>query len=171
MYAPGLSRPSILRNGCCGRCCCACLTQAGVHAERIAALHMTEPHAERSGRITIAADKGYDTGDFVNELRSMNVAPRGGQGQELGRRRTHDPPCQLQGQPARSQADRGSLWLGQVGRLRKTSTAASLGSAGSSPSPWPPTTSSGCRNCSPIPRDGQSTPGIRSGSPANAIGG
>lgn len=53
----------------------ACLTRADGHAERIAALHMIEPRADRPGRITLGADKGYDTEDFVNELRAMNVAP------------------------------------------------------------------------------------------------
>ena len=53
----------------------ACLTQADGHAERIAALHMIEPRADRPGRITLGADKGYDTEDFVNELRTLNVAP------------------------------------------------------------------------------------------------
>ena len=52
-----------------------CLTQATGHAERIAALHMIEPRAERGTRVTLGADKGYDTQDFVNELRTMNVAP------------------------------------------------------------------------------------------------
>ena len=53
----------------------ACLTRADGHAERIAALHMIEPRADRPGRITLGADKGYDAEDFVNELRSINVAP------------------------------------------------------------------------------------------------
>ncbi len=53
----------------------ACLTRADGHAERTAALAMIEPRADRPGRITLAADKGYDAEDFVNELRSMNVAP------------------------------------------------------------------------------------------------
>ena len=53
----------------------ACLTRADGHAERIAALAMIEPRADRPGRITLAADKGYDAEDFINELRSMNVAP------------------------------------------------------------------------------------------------
>ena len=53
----------------------ACLTKADGHAERIAALHMIEPRADRPGRITLGADKGYDAEDFVNELRAMNVAP------------------------------------------------------------------------------------------------
>jgi hypothetical protein len=43
----------------------ACLTLADGHAERVAALHMIEPRA----------DKAYDTQDFVNELRSMKVTP------------------------------------------------------------------------------------------------
>ena len=53
----------------------ACLTQADGHAERVAALAMIEPRADRPGRITLGADKGYDAEDFVNELRSMNVVP------------------------------------------------------------------------------------------------
>jgi IS5 family transposase len=53
----------------------ACVTPAGGHAERVAALHMIEPHADRPRRITLGADKGFDAQDFVNELRSMNVTP------------------------------------------------------------------------------------------------
>jgi transposase len=53
----------------------ACLTQADGHAERVAALHMIEPHADRPQAITLGADKGYDAEDFVNELRSMQVTP------------------------------------------------------------------------------------------------
>ena len=53
----------------------ACLTHADGHAERIAALAMLEPRADRPCRITVGADKGFDTEDFVNELRSMNVTP------------------------------------------------------------------------------------------------
>lgn len=53
----------------------ACLTLADGHAERVAALHMIEPLADRPRRITLGADKAYDTEDFVNELRSMRVTP------------------------------------------------------------------------------------------------
>jgi transposase len=53
----------------------ACLTQADGHAERVAALHMIEPHADRPRSITLGGDKGFDSADFVNELRSMNVTP------------------------------------------------------------------------------------------------
>ena len=53
----------------------ACLTRADGHAERVAALHMVEPRADRSCTITLGADKAYDAEDFVNELRSMRVRP------------------------------------------------------------------------------------------------
>ena len=50
-----------------------CLTSADGHAERIAALAMIEPRADRPKAISLGADKAYDAEDFVNELRSMNV--------------------------------------------------------------------------------------------------
>jgi hypothetical protein len=53
----------------------ACLTPADGHSERIAALHMIEPRADRPQAITLGADKAYDAEDFVNELRSMKVTP------------------------------------------------------------------------------------------------
>ena len=53
----------------------ACLTLADGHAERIAALHMIEPRADRPNAITLGADKAYDAEDFVNELRAMNATP------------------------------------------------------------------------------------------------
>jgi hypothetical protein len=53
----------------------ACQTLADGHAERVAALHMIEPRADRSTAITLGADNGYDAEDFVKELRSMNVPP------------------------------------------------------------------------------------------------
>ena len=54
----------------------AYLTEANGQAERIAALHMIEPRADRPRPITLGADKAYDAEDFVNELRSMNATPR-----------------------------------------------------------------------------------------------
>jgi transposase len=51
----------------------ACLTLADGHAERVAALHMIEPRADRPTAITLGTDKAYDAEDFVNELRSMKV--------------------------------------------------------------------------------------------------
>ena len=59
----------------CGLLVDACLTPANGHAERLAALAMIEPRADRPTGVTLGADKGYDASDFVNELRSMNVRP------------------------------------------------------------------------------------------------
>lgn len=52
------------------------LTFADGHAERVAALHMIEPYADRPRAITLDTDKGYDAEGFVNELRSMKVTPQ-----------------------------------------------------------------------------------------------
>jgi len=43
-----------------------CLTPADGHAERVAALAMIEPRADRPRAITLGADKAYDAEDFVN---------------------------------------------------------------------------------------------------------
>ena len=51
------------------------LTRVSGHAERLAALEMIEPHAERPQAITLGADCGYDAAEFVEELRSLNVRP------------------------------------------------------------------------------------------------
>jgi hypothetical protein len=49
------------------------LTWADGHAERVAALHMVEPRADRPQAITLGADKAYYAQDFVHELRSMRA--------------------------------------------------------------------------------------------------
>lgn len=53
----------------------AIATRASGHAERLAALHLIEPHADRARPITLGADKAFDTGDFVDDLRESNVTP------------------------------------------------------------------------------------------------
>ena len=50
-------------------------TRASAHAERLAALHLITPHADRPQAITLGGDKGFDTQDFVAELREINVTP------------------------------------------------------------------------------------------------
>src|SRR3954465_15598027 len=57
------------------------LLQANGTAERDAALLMAE-RMEGSKRLTIAADKGYDTKEFVREMRGMKVTPHVAQNQE-----------------------------------------------------------------------------------------
>jgi len=54
----------------------AMATTADGHAERDAALLMVHDRWRRGERIgTVAADKGYDTHEFVGTLRAMNVRP------------------------------------------------------------------------------------------------
>ena len=50
-------------------------TQANGHAERQAALAMINRRCPGEKQITLGADKGYDTSDFVAELRAMCVTP------------------------------------------------------------------------------------------------
>lgn len=52
------------------------LTQADGHAERRAALNMIHCHSPGSSRrLTLGADKGYDSADFVADLRRACVTP------------------------------------------------------------------------------------------------
>ncbi|EZP65343.1 Transposase, IS4 family [Sphingomonas paucimobilis] len=51
------------------------LTRVSGHAERLPALEMIEPFAERPRAIPLGADRGYDAADFVEELRTLNVRP------------------------------------------------------------------------------------------------
>ena len=78
----------------CGLVVDACFTQANGHAERLAALAMIEKWADRPRALTLGTDKAYDTSDFVNELRSMNVRPhvtRRRRGSAIDRRTTRHP--------------------------------------------------------------------------------
>ncbi len=51
-----------------------CLTAANGYGERAAALEMIGPWAE-SRRVTLGADKAYDSRDFVEALRLLQVTP------------------------------------------------------------------------------------------------
>jgi hypothetical protein len=62
--------------------------RASGDAERLAALALIEPHAERPG-VTLGGDKGYDSADFVMELREQAVTPHVAQNQS-GRRSAID---------------------------------------------------------------------------------
>jgi hypothetical protein len=91
----------------------ACLTEASGYAERVAALHMFEPCADRPRAITLGADKAYDTQDFVNEFEGDAAFGAECQGTPLGDRRTHDAPLWLWCQLAHPQAYRGGVRLDQ----------------------------------------------------------
>ena len=53
----------------------AVTTRASGHAERLAALALIEPQADRPQPVTLGADKSYDASDFVLELREKAVTP------------------------------------------------------------------------------------------------
>ena len=102
----------------------ACLTAADGHAERIAALSMIEPRADRPRAITLGADKAYDAEDFVNELKSMNVRPHVAQNTN-GRRsaidaRTTRHAGYAMSQKIRKRIEEGFGWIKTVAGQRKT---------------------------------------------------
>jgi transposase len=102
----------------------ACLTLADGHAERVAALHMIEPRADRPTAITLGADRGYDAEDFVNELRSMRVTPHVAQNLN-GRRSAIDRRTTRHGSYVVSQRIRKRIeevfgWMKTVAGQRKT---------------------------------------------------
>ena len=100
------------------------LLQAHGTAERDAALLMTE-RIEGSQRVTVAAEKGYDTKDFVHELREMNVTPHVAQndkrrgGSAIDRRTTRHAGYKVS-QVKRKRVEEVFGWLKTVGMLRKT---------------------------------------------------
>ncbi len=102
----------------------ACLTPANGHGERIAALAMIEPRADRPTAITLGADKGYDAADFVNELRSMNVRPHIAQNTSGRRstidRRTTRHQAYSASQRIRKRIEEAFGWMKTVALQRKT---------------------------------------------------
>jgi transposase len=76
----------------------ACVTPADGHAERVAALALIEPLADRPRAITLGTDKGYDAEEFVNELRSMRVTPHVAQNTS-GRRSAGSRPWRARRRP------------------------------------------------------------------------
>jgi hypothetical protein len=94
----------------------ACLTEANGHAERIAALHMIEPRADRSRPITLGATKLMTYDDRGLRQRAAldeRDAARGAEHERplVGDRRPHDAPRGLRYESTHPQADRGSLRL------------------------------------------------------------
>jgi len=106
----------------CGLIVGACLTQANGHAERLAALAMVEQHADRPVAVTLAADKGYDAEDFVNELKTMNVRPH--VAQNTTRRsavdaRTTRHPGYAASQRIRKRIEEAFGWMKTIGGMRR----------------------------------------------------
>ena len=93
------------------------------HAERLAALDMIEPRADRPTAITLGGDKGFDAADFVMELREINVTPH--IAQNTSRRsppidgRTTRHSGYAISQRIRKRIEEGFGWMKTVGGFRK----------------------------------------------------
>jgi transposase len=101
------------------------VTRADGHAERVAALTMIEPFADRPRPVTLGADRGYDAEDFVNELRSMNVRPHVAQNLSRARgrsaidRRTTRHPGFEASQRVRKRIEEGFSWIKRIAGLAR----------------------------------------------------
>jgi IS5 family transposase len=102
----------------------AMVTHADGYAERDAALLMLPQKQEgRSHRITVGADKAYDTEDFVSTVRELNVTPHvtkndKGRRSNLDRRTTRQPGYAIS-LSRRWLVEKGFGWLKQTGPLRQ----------------------------------------------------
>ena len=102
----------------------AMVTHADGYAERDAALLMLhEKQKGRSRRITVGADKAYDTKDFVQTVRELNVTPHitrneNGRRSNLDRRTTRQPGYVIS-LSRRWLVEKGFGWLKQTGQLRQ----------------------------------------------------
>lgn len=100
------------------------LFQCNGTAERDAALVMAE-RIEGCGRVTVAGDKGYDTKDFVAEMRNLNATPHVAQntgrkgGSAIDGRTTRHAGYRLS-QTKRKRIEEVFGWMKTVGMLRKT---------------------------------------------------
>jgi hypothetical protein len=96
------------------------LLQANGTAERDAALLMAE-RIEGSKRVTVAADKAYDTKEFVREIEacasrrtSRRTTNDGAAAPSTGRqrhRRPHHAATRIQSKSGQAETDRGSIRL------------------------------------------------------------
>ena len=96
------------------------MTTATSFAERDAALWMTE---RLPGRATLGADKGYESADFVIELRDRTVTPHvaqntSGRRSAIDRRTTRHPGYALS-QRIRKRVEEAFGWAKTVAGLRK----------------------------------------------------
>jgi transposase len=99
-----------------------CVTRASGYGERAAALEMLG-HVATTQRVTVGADKGYDTRDFVEALRLVQVTPHVAQNTSnrssaIDRRTTRHAGYEVS-QWKRKRVEEIFGWLKTVGLLRK----------------------------------------------------
>lgn len=96
------------------------LEQASGVAERESALDMLYA-VGGSQRITLGADKGYDTKDFVEQCRMMKVTPHVARKKHSAiDARTTSPPGYAESQKKRKRIEEVWGWMKTVGGLRKS---------------------------------------------------
>ena len=100
-----------------------CVTRASGYGERAAALEMLG-HVATTHRVTVGADKGYDTRDFVEALRLVQVTPHVAQNTSnrssaIDERTTRHAGYGVS-QWKRKRVEEIFGWLKTVGLLRKT---------------------------------------------------
>ena len=101
----------------------AVTTRASGHAERLAAIALIEPRADRPNPITLGADKAYDTSDFVMECREHTVTPHvaqntTGRRSAIDRRTTRHSGYDIS-QRIRKRIEEAFGWAKTVAGLRK----------------------------------------------------
>jgi Transposase DDE domain len=98
------------------------LTRVSGHAERMAAVEMIRPRADRPNPLTLGADKGYDAADFVMELRELNVTPHVAQRAKRSAidARTTRHSGYAMSQRVRKRIEEAFGWAKTVAGLRKT---------------------------------------------------
>jgi len=101
----------------------AMATPASGHAEREAALNLTAPFDNRPQPITLGADKGYDSSDFVTACRARTITAHIAQNQNGRRsaidRRTTRHPGYAVSQRIRKRIEEVFGWAKTVAGLRK----------------------------------------------------
>jgi len=114
------------------------LLQANGRAERDATLLMLE-QIPGDNRITVGGDKGFDTAEFVEQCRHMNVTPHVAQndgrrgGSAIDARTTRHAGYKVS-QKKRKRIEECFGWLKEIALLRKLNIADCLGWPGFSPS-------------------------------------
>src|SRR6266849_5559742 len=100
-----------------------CVTRASGYGERAAALEMLG-HVATTHRVTVGADKGYDTRDFVEALRLVQVTPHVAQNTSNRSSAIDERTTRRAGygvsQWKRKRVEEIFGWLKTVGLLRKT---------------------------------------------------
>ncbi|MHC4094142.1 MAG: IS5 family transposase [Planctomycetota bacterium] len=101
----------------------ALVTEADGYAERLAATEMVDVVAG-GRRITLGADKGFDTEDFIAECRQHNVTPHVAQNTTNRASRIDDRTVRHEGyaisQRKRKRIEECFGWMKTIGLMRKT---------------------------------------------------